>query len=787
MRKIILFGWVVLIVCISIPLTKITTQSNISIDNPIVYLSETNSNTHSNLDPATNYEPRGGGLIQVIYEGLLRYDGNSYNIYAPSLAYTNYTISPDGLNYTFYLRSDVNFSDGSPFNAYVMQYSIQRAIIMNDPASGIWIPSSVIRDGPRMYYTPDLNVSEAKQFLANMSIIAQGDTILSIALEQPTSTFIPSIIFSACDAISPHAVISNEPSRYTTNQADDVYGMVSLLDMFPTLDEDTIRTKLGLGILADLNNSGIVPQSDVGSPSDYNWDGTKMPGTGPYILTTDISGNSTIMQKNKNWWNKGNFNPLSPDIVEIRQVSETATRILDLKNGNAVSVYIPSANLNDVINTTTISPLYDSLNVFTYPSLTIGFLTFNQNATLPASEIIQINDQYSASYIKSNNIVQYSWLNSTGGIQYASPGNPFTSLLFRKAFAYTFDYDSYIKDITNNIDSRLQGVIPKGLLGHQDDLIEQGYIPKQNLSLAKELFQEVNWQGYVTISYNSGSIARQKASQLLKNTIADLNVGITVLIQEISNFGFFQPYDYYLYRSALCFYGWAPDYAHASDYTFPILHSDGAINRYYRYLNPFVDSLMEQADSSDNNTLRNQLYREMEINASQDFPMIYLNQVNNVIVLSKMVTGIENPISGSYNYFNLGPNYQYLGLDPSVLPPTVSSDYPPESTSTIFFTITESSSSEITTTSQSNINKSFINNFDNYLQTALISGILVFIPSVLLGLSFEYRKAVTRSKINGNNNYSFKDFIRKTKTHKTILSEDTLKKLQKLIDETSKK
>ena len=112
MRKLIYFGWVFLIICITLPLTQTFAQTTIPVKTPNVYVSETSSNAHSPTDPATDYETAGGALIQVVYEGLLRYDGNSLNTYAPSLAYTNYTVSPDGMNYTFYLRSGVNFSNG---------------------------------------------------------------------------------------------------------------------------------------------------------------------------------------------------------------------------------------------------------------------------------------------------------------------------------------------------------------------------------------------------------------------------------------------------------------------------------------------------------------------------------------------------------------------------------------------------------------------------------------------------------------------------------------------------
>ena len=415
------------------PLSTASAQSVVPVNNPGVYIAETSTNAHDPLDPSTNYETLGGSLIQEVYEGLLRYDGNSLTSYAPSLAYTNYTISPDGTNYTFYLRSDVNFTDGSPFNAYIMQYSIERAIIMNDPSSGEWITQSVIKGGSYINSLADENVTQANIFLANMSVMAESDTVLSIALPNASSAFIPAMIFPSADAVSPSDIIANEPSNYKTDPTDNVYGMVNLQNMFPQLTPTQITTKLGLPAGHNMADSGIVPESAHDGPSAYNWDPTKEPGTGPYMMKSDVPGVATTLVKNNNWWNKANFNPNSPDTVQLKQVSETSTRILDLKNGQAESVYIPNSNLGEVMNVSTHIPSINNVNVYTYPSLTEDFLGFNQNDSLESSQVLQnkwsTDNQYNESFIKANHVVQYSWNNATGQEQLASPNNPFTSLL----------------------------------------------------------------------------------------------------------------------------------------------------------------------------------------------------------------------------------------------------------------------------------------------------------------------------------------------------------------------
>jgi peptide/nickel transport system substrate-binding protein len=62
-------------------------------------------------DPDIFYELEGNVVITSAYEGLVQYANNSTKI-IPNLA-TSWTVSPDGLTYTFQLRPNVEFHDGT--------------------------------------------------------------------------------------------------------------------------------------------------------------------------------------------------------------------------------------------------------------------------------------------------------------------------------------------------------------------------------------------------------------------------------------------------------------------------------------------------------------------------------------------------------------------------------------------------------------------------------------------------------------------------------------------------
>lgn len=75
-------------------------------------------------------------LLDLIYEPLVRYglDGSIQ----PALA-TSWTITPDGLTWTFTLRPYVTFHDGFPFDATAVKWNLDRWIGMKEHS---WLPSA---------------------------------------------------------------------------------------------------------------------------------------------------------------------------------------------------------------------------------------------------------------------------------------------------------------------------------------------------------------------------------------------------------------------------------------------------------------------------------------------------------------------------------------------------------------------------------------------------------------------------------------------------------------------
>lgn len=95
------------------------------------------------LDPACAYDYFSIEVINQVFDTLLVYAPNSTTL-LPGLATQVPTVANGGIttdvamtytNYTYHLRQGVKFSDGTPFNATVMKWSIERVIALGDSFS----------------------------------------------------------------------------------------------------------------------------------------------------------------------------------------------------------------------------------------------------------------------------------------------------------------------------------------------------------------------------------------------------------------------------------------------------------------------------------------------------------------------------------------------------------------------------------------------------------------------------------------------------------------------------
>ena len=142
-----------------------------------------------NLDPAFAKDLSTMWCAHALYNTLVETDSNLHLV--PSLA-THWTVSDDGLRYTFYLRNDVFFQDNDLFEgkrrkmtAHDAVYSFNRLIDPKVASSGAWIFNDrVVKDSP---------------------FVAVNDTALEVRLIKPFRP-LPEILSMPYCSIIPHEV-----------------------------------------------------------------------------------------------------------------------------------------------------------------------------------------------------------------------------------------------------------------------------------------------------------------------------------------------------------------------------------------------------------------------------------------------------------------------------------------------------------------------------------------------------------------------------------------------------
>ncbi|WP_232819303.1 ABC transporter substrate-binding protein [Saccharospirillum mangrovi] len=138
------------------------------------------------LDPHTVTAVNDFRILVNLYDGLVRYSDGTLNV-EPALA-TDWTISDDGLEYTFELRDDVTFHDGTPFNADAVVFNFERMLDENHPYHDT---------GP---FPLSFNFGQVA------SVEALSDTEVKFTLSEPFAPFLSNLAYPTGLIISPTAV-----------------------------------------------------------------------------------------------------------------------------------------------------------------------------------------------------------------------------------------------------------------------------------------------------------------------------------------------------------------------------------------------------------------------------------------------------------------------------------------------------------------------------------------------------------------------------------------------------
>lgn len=140
------------------------------------------------LDPAREDDGESFYVADNVYETLVEFKPGSTDV-MPGLA-ESWTASADGLEYTFKLRKNVKFHDGTPCNADAVVYSIARQFKQDHPDYG---------NGPWKYwgYMDMDNIIQ--------DVVAVDNLTVKFTLKKPEAPFVANLAMNFSAIVSPTA------------------------------------------------------------------------------------------------------------------------------------------------------------------------------------------------------------------------------------------------------------------------------------------------------------------------------------------------------------------------------------------------------------------------------------------------------------------------------------------------------------------------------------------------------------------------------------------------------
>lgn len=130
------------------------------------------------LDSTLSQDTQSGRVLYDLFEGLTSFDQQNQPI--PGLA-QKWEISEDGTTYTFFLRPNLKFSDGTPITADDVVFTWQRLV---DPKVGspYNLLGANIKNGQA--------IIEGKMPVENLGVTALNENTVQIQLEHPDAAFL---------------------------------------------------------------------------------------------------------------------------------------------------------------------------------------------------------------------------------------------------------------------------------------------------------------------------------------------------------------------------------------------------------------------------------------------------------------------------------------------------------------------------------------------------------------------------------------------------------------------
>lgn len=594
------------------------------------------------LDPSLNYETSGAEIISNLYDSLVSYKKGDPNVFVPQLAmevpsFENGGIADEGRLYRFRIRSGVQFHNGKPLTPEDVAYTFQRGILQGGAGSPQWLftepllgigiydisylvdPSLI--DQPKRLAGADAGKLRAACERVKQAVQVDGEGV-SFRLAQPWSPFLATLATSFGSILSKDWVIENGGWDGDCATWQNYYSRTSA---------EINATLLGLSAM----------------------------GTGPYKLDKWDLEHEIVLKANQNYWMKQpawEGAPIGSPMIEtvvIRWVEDEKARFAQLRTGEADSI--------------------DSESNMVWADLDrlVGMIcSFNDQDCRPAENPDAPLELVRGSPSRSRADLFFNWLmNVQGGNEYAGsgsldgygvPSDFFANVHVRRAFAFCFNYESYLKNYLSGEGVRTINVMPAGMVGYNPATPYYVYDAKRceaELRQAEFAGRRVWETGFrLAIPYEAENSQLKTIANILADEFTALNERFQVEARSVVS------RDYYaqLYDNRLPFFlgGWSEDIHDPHNWVYPYTvgiyaHQQGMPVELSRQFMDFVSRGVAATNV------------EQRVTIYQGFNELYYEQAPAILLYSTVNRHYQQRwVNGWYdNPFNLGMYFYSLSKD----------------------------------------------------------------------------------------------------------------------------
>jgi len=222
-------------------------------------------------------------VLQNVMETLVQLEQGSGSVIIPALA-ESWTLSDDGVTYTFKIREGVKFHDGTDLDAAAVKFNFDRWLN---------IPDSYIDQGYTYYIDTVIGKGDGANIVATS---APDSTTFTLTLAKPNSAFLVTMTLPVFGIASPTALEAGNASN-------------------PDFSLNTYAT---------------------GGP-------TAATGTGPFVFKEWVTGDHITLDKNPDYWNAAAGGPYVDSVV-FRPIADSSATVNALQAGDVDIAQILAPN-----------------------------------------------------------------------------------------------------------------------------------------------------------------------------------------------------------------------------------------------------------------------------------------------------------------------------------------------------------------------------------------------------------------------------------------------------------